>query len=248
VTEVTWDYTNLAKHYDNRADYPNKIVISTIQAMSLAPNISVADIGAGTGKLSRPLAHAGLSVLAVEPNDAMRSFGIKNTEGMNVRWNNGRGEDTQLGDTSVQAVFFGSSFNVVDQHATLMECRRIVQSMGWFACLWNHRNLSDALQSNIEEIIRSFIPEYNYGSRREDPTDVLQKSGLFSAITPLSEDFMVDIPRDAILDAWRSHGTLARQAGSRFGLIIDAIDKALPATEMVKVPYTTRLWYARFAQ
>ena len=40
---------------------------------------------------------------------------------------------------------------------------------GWFACMWNHRDVEDPIQKNIENIITSFIPNYDYGLRRQDP-------------------------------------------------------------------------------
>jgi ubiquinone/menaquinone biosynthesis C-methylase UbiE len=94
-------------------------------------------------------------------------------EGMSVTWTKGVGEKTGLPESSVHAAFFGSSFNVVDQKATLSEVARILVSCGYFACMWNHRDLNDHLQNEIEEIIRQMIPAYNYGSRREDPTAII---------------------------------------------------------------------------
>ena len=119
-----------------------------------------------TGKLARPLAERGLIVHAVEPNDEMRRRGLRNTEGLPVRWREGTGEDTGLVDRSVRAVTFGSSFNVVDQRAALRECRRVVEPGGWLCCLWNHRDLDDPLQARIEGNITAAIPGYQYGSRR----------------------------------------------------------------------------------
>lgn len=244
-TRTVWDYTALAAHYDNRADYAPPAIDHLVACMMLSPGDAVADVGAGTGKLARPLAERGLIVHAVEPNDEMRRRGIRNTEGLPVSWRDGAAESTGLTDCSVRAVTFGSSFNVVDQAAALQESRRVVEPRGWFCCLWNHRDLDDPLQARIEAIIRRRIPAYQYGSRREDPTGVLVESTLFECIQPFSFRFMVTMARGAFMDAWRSHGTLARQAGPAFAGILDAISAELD-TDVLVVPYTTRGWCARF--
>lgn len=247
MTTVTeWDYSTLAAFYDHRAEYAPAAIDQAISAMHLSRGDAVADVGAGTGKLARPMAERGLVVHAVEPNDEMRSHGIRNTEGLSVSWYDGTGERTGLADGCVRAVSFGSSFNVVEQKATLRECRRIVEPQGWFCCMWNHRDLEDPLQVRIEQIIRGAIPDYQYGSRREDPTAVLAASDLFEDIQPFASSFTAVMTRDAVMDAWRSHGTLARQAGPAFGDVLDAISATLKTTAL-RVPYTTRGWYARFS-
>lgn len=242
---VEWDYSALAAHYDSRADYSADAIDRALLGMGLVAGDRVGDIGAGTGKLARPLAERGLIVNAVEPNAEMRVRGIRNTEGLRVSWREGTGEATGLTSVSVKAVTFGSSFNVVDQRAALREARRVVMPRGWFCCMWNHRDLDDPLQARIEAIIRRCIPDYDYGSRREDPTPVLTLSGLFDGIQPFSASFHVDMRRDAVIDAWRSHGTVARQARGSFDAIIDAISAEL-RDDVVPVAYTTRGWYARF--
>lgn len=246
-TTVSWDYSSLAAHYDNRADYGSEALDEAIALAGLRSGDAVADIGAGTGKLAVPLARAGLVVHAVEPNAAMRSYGIRNTAEMPVSWSEGTGEATGLDDHCVRAVFFGSSFNVVDRTRALTECRRIVALAGWFGCLWNHRVLSDPTQTRIEDAIRDRIPDYRYGSRREDPTPDLTASGLFDSIHPICHRFVVPMRRSDIINAWRSHATLQRQAGDRFTEVIDAIAAVLPDGERIDVPYETRMWMARFA-
>jgi ubiquinone/menaquinone biosynthesis C-methylase UbiE len=245
MTRTEWDYSALAAHYDSRADYAASALDRALTGMGLSRGDRVADVGAGTGKLARPLAERGLAVNAVEPNDEMRSRGVRNTRGLPVTWREGTGEQTGLDAGSVKAVTFGSSFNVVDQRAALREARRIVEPRGWFCCLWNHRDLDDPLQGRIEAIIRRAIADYDYGSRREDPTPVLTLSGLFEGVQPFSAGFQVQMSRAAAIDAWRSHGTLARQAGARFPEIVDAIAAELD-DDVVSVAYTTRGWYARF--
>jgi ubiquinone/menaquinone biosynthesis C-methylase UbiE len=247
MTTVQWDYTDRAADYDKRADYSKQAVETVLQKTGAAPGKPVADIGAGTGKLTKLLASNGLTVRAVEPNDAMMAFGVKNTEGLSVTWTKGVGEKTGLPGSSVHAAFFGSSFNVLDQKATLLEVRRILVPEGYFVCMWNHRDLSDPLQNEIEGVIQQMIPDYNYGSRREDPTAIINASKLFGQVSYLEHTFKVEIPSNIFFEGWKSHATLERQAGPKFASVLKRIQELLKPYKVVDVPYTTRIWFARLA-
>ena len=246
--KVSWDYTEHASHYDKRADYCRDAIKSLLVAIGCDPSKPVADIGAGTGKLTKELLKHGLVVRSVEPNDAMRTIGLQNTEGKSVTWSVGTGEATGLPTSSVYAVFFGSSFNVVDQSLALSEASRILFPNGWLACMWNHRNLDDPIQQGIESIIKSSIPEYSYGSRRENPTNIVDTSGYFSGTKAIEGSFVWEMPKSDIIVAWKSHATLKRQAGTdkRFNTIIREIASYLDKLpESIDVPYTTRIYFAQ---
>jgi len=246
--KVDWDYTEHASHYDKRADYSADAIRDLLTATGCTAKAPVAEIGAGTGKLTKELLKHGLTVRSVEPNDAMRDIGIKNTRGQAVSWSVGTGEATGLPANSFYAAFFGSSFNVVDQVTTLSEVKRILVPRGWFACMWNHRKLDDPVQHRIESIIKEFIPTYAYGSRRQDPTDVINSSGYFSPVKSIERTFDWEMPKSDIIVAWRSHATLRRQAGDEatFERIIAEISKYLASLpQKINVPYATRIYFAQ---
>ena len=82
--KTEWDYTDRAHTYDARADYSDEAIRKLLMALNCEQGDKVADIGAGTGKLTKLLLAAGMEVSAVEPNDNMRMYGKKNTEGQSV--------------------------------------------------------------------------------------------------------------------------------------------------------------------
>jgi ubiquinone/menaquinone biosynthesis C-methylase UbiE len=246
--KVSWDYTEHASHYDKRADYSVDAIGGLLKAIGCESSKAVAEIGAGTGKLTKELLEHGLTVRSVEPNDAMRAIGVQNTKGKSATWSIGTGEATGLPASSFYAVFFGSSFNVVDQRLALVEVSRILIPKCWFACMWNHRDLDDPIQQRIESIIKSSIPAYSYGSRREDPTSVIDTSGHFSATKSIEGSFVWKMSKSDVIVAWKSHATLKRQAGSDsvFNAIIDQIAGYLDELpETIEVPYTTRIYFAQ---
>ena len=69
MTTTAWDYSALAAYYDQRAGYAAAAIDSAIAGMHLSAGDEVADVGAGTGKLARPMAERGIVVHAVEPNE-----------------------------------------------------------------------------------------------------------------------------------------------------------------------------------
>ncbi len=242
--KTMWDYSDRANTYDKRADYSYAAVKQLLDQIGCSKNTSVADIGAGTGKLTKILLAESLIVRAVEPNFNMRTIGMKNTQNRNVSWTEGVGEATGLPKQSFHAAFFGSSFNVVDQEKTLNEVARILVPDGWFVCMWNHRDLTDCLQKKIEQVIHIFIPNFNYGIRRKDPTDIIKSSSYFGEVERIQKRFIITMEADDIVDAWRSHDTLFRQSGDKFDEIINAISEELTLANY-KVPYFTRIWFSR---
>ncbi len=72
------DFTELAKFYGNRPGY-SKVVLECLKnhVFNSVGEGKVADIGAGTGKLTENLGEIGLHGFAVEPNEAMRTEAAK---------------------------------------------------------------------------------------------------------------------------------------------------------------------------
>lgn len=243
-----WDYSDLADAYLQRPDYSEDAVNSMLKITETNQNANVCDVGAGVAHLTLMLAKKGFKVNAVEPNDAMRKNGIIRTKDLkNVQWFEGVGENTKQENKSFDLVTFGSSFNVCDRQKALLETSRILKDKGWFACMWNHRDLKDNIQNKIEEIIKSVVDGYGYGTRREDQVDEINKSNLFGNVIHLSSDVIHTQTIDDCIEAWRSHATLERQAGEKFLEVITKIEKFLlnENLEKIQIPYKTNIWLAQ---
>lgn len=253
--KTQWDYTTLAKAYLQRADYANAAIDALLTLSGFPQNANksayICDVGAGVAHLTLMLAERGHKIEAVEPNDAMRELGIERTQKLIdkniVRWHEGTGEKTNQPANIFDIVSFGSSFNVCDRALALKESHRLLKDGGYFMCLWNHRDLDDAIQSEIEGIIRRHIPTYGYGTRREDQREIIEQSGLFENVVQLSSRVVFQQKRNDCIEAWRSHATLQRQAGSEFLAIISDIEQFLNARgkDTLPVPYTTHAWIAK---
>ncbi len=250
--QTVWDYTKLANAYIKRPDYSDTAIDQMCHLMGVNVDSKICDIGAGAGHLTIALGKRALSVKAVEPNDAMRENGIERTKKFkNISWYKGTAEQTHQDENQFDAVTFGSSFNVCDQKIALKESFRIGKSGAWFACMWNHRDLNDFIQKNIEDIIKSNLPNYDYGLRRQDQEPILKASGLFEVVKFIEGPVLHQQSIDECVEAWRSHGTLHRQTNENdklFNSIISEIETFLRSLRVkdITIPYVTRIWVAKF--
>ncbi len=246
--KTKWNYTTLADAYLKRPDYANAAIDATLSIADAKKGDKFCDVGAGVAHLTLMLAKRDLTVTAVEPNDAMRANGIKRTKGLlNVSWHEGTGEQTGQPSRSFNMVTFGSSFNVCDRQAALEETARVLKPGGWFACLWNHRQLDDPIQSGIEGIIKERVEDYDYGTRRKDQTAIIDASKLFGPVVHLDSSVVHEQTIPECVEAWRSHATLERQAGTAFGAVVAAIDEYLASLKVdkIQIPYSTNVWVAQ---
>jgi len=245
---TNWDYSELAQAYLKRPDYADSTLDALLATCQLPPGARVCDMGAGVAHLTLKLAQRGYAVTAIEPNDAMRQLGQQRTQTdfPELVWREGTAEASGEASSSYELISFGSSFNVTERALALRESARILKPGGWFACLWNHRDLQDPLQAEIEAVIKQHLPAYAYGSRREDQSAVIAASGLFGPVQQLEGRILHQQSRADCLQAWHSHATLQRQAGAVWPQVLQAIAQVLEqAPTTLQIPYTTRIWFAQ---
>lgn len=249
------DFTKLAKEYVNRVGYSETalgVLKDHIEARKGAIQ-AVADVGAGTGKLTQDLENLGLRGFAVEPNDAMRAEGIKLFEGRDsFQWSKGTAEITGLPDNSVDWLLMGSSFHWADAPVALEEFHRVLRPGGFFTAIWNPRNIeSSPLHMGIEEKIRGMVPHLKRVSSgsRANMQDMEKK--LLS--TPYFVDlFLIEAPHEAVMSkdrymgAWRSVNDIHAQAGDvLFAEILQMIEGEISHLDQVVVPYLSRAFTVR---
>jgi ubiquinone/menaquinone biosynthesis C-methylase UbiE len=248
------DFTALATHYINRPGYSERVLRALMAHIGAGGDSwRVADVGAGTGKLTEILAELGMEGYAVEPNDAMRSEGVgAGVGGGSFVWSKGFAEDTGLPANSVDWVFMASSFHWTDKPAALKEFHNILKPGGHFTALWNPRDVeSNELHQEIEGLIRSYVPELKrvssgLGSNMSGVDEDLLSSGLFEDLIFMEAPHEVEMTKSRYLNAWRSVNDIQVQAGpERFEKIMSGIESILGSADTIVVPYKTRAWTVR---
>lgn len=243
---IEWDYSALAAHYEKRAPYAEAALDTLLADCGLPARAHMVDIGAGTGRLTRYWLQRGHTVDAVEPCAEMRTIGAALAAG--ARWHASEGAATGLPDGCAQLVSYGSSFNVLQAGPAIAEARRLLGARGQVLLLWNHRKLDDPLQAGIEALIRTQVPNYGLGSRRQDPLPLWHAHASIDQVRHCEAPLLARQRVGDFLQGFRAHGTLIRQAGERFPAVLDALARYLGAhcpDGWIEVPMHTRAWSFR---
>ena len=103
------------------------------------------------------------------------------------------------------------------------------------------------MQNGIEEILKTHIKDYGYGTRREDQSEVVRESGLFEETVYIEGTIQHRILAEDFIEGWKSHRTVYRQAKEKFDVINKEIREFIESKgkEYIEVPYTTRIWMAQ---
>lgn len=121
-----------------RPSYPSSLIDFLCKNAGLKAGASVADVGSGTGILTRLLLDAGARVHAVEPNDAMRAAAETEFRGRpNFVSVKGTAEKTGLPSASVSLITCAQAFHWFEPAETRTEFARILAPGGRCAIFWN---------------------------------------------------------------------------------------------------------------
>ncbi|WP_036316489.1 class I SAM-dependent methyltransferase [Microbacterium sp. B24] len=135
--EMAASFGSAAKEYEaGRPTYPAAAVRWLLAP--IGPRPRVADVGAGTGKLTAALVDAGADVIAVEPDAAMLATLRETLPAVETLI--GSAERMNLPDESVDAVAFGQAWHWVDVAAASVEVGRVLKPGGVLGLVWNIRD------------------------------------------------------------------------------------------------------------
>jgi ubiquinone/menaquinone biosynthesis C-methylase UbiE len=251
------DFTGLAVDYEKyRPGYSSDAVRAIVSQLDRPVDAcDAADIGAGTGIFTRPLAQQGFrKVVAVEPNDDMRSEGIIATRGSPIEWRAGQGEKTGLADHSVDLVTMASSFHWVDFDRGIAEFHRVLRPSGCFTALWNPRLLeANPLLVEIEAKARAMAGDATRASsglsgRAEQMNRLFEKCKLFGPPSYIEGRHTVKFAPDAYLGVWRSVNDWRVKLGpDGFAKFMDFVSERIQGFEAIETTYLTRGWIVRKA-
>jgi SAM-dependent methyltransferase len=153
----------VANYVKYRPGYPSEIIRMLEREIDFDAQKDVADIGSGTGKLSRLFLGNDNLVYGVEPNDEMREAAEKMLEDyINFISIEGTAEHTALADRSIDIIVSGHAFHWFDSDAAKVEFLRILKPGGYVVLVWNEREKdSTDFMKDYENLIREHCPEYN---------------------------------------------------------------------------------------
>jgi SAM-dependent methyltransferase len=154
---ATRGFQTAGERYERgRPDYPPEAIDWTVAELGLTTGSGarVLDVGAGTGKLTRPLLERRLEVIAVEPVEGMRATLRVTAPRTDVRA--GQAEALPLADDEVDGIVAGQAFHWFANAVTLNEFARVLRPPGRLALIWNRRDLDQPLQAEIERLVAPY--------------------------------------------------------------------------------------------
>ena len=221
-----------ADYVAGRPDYPAEAV-----AWLLGDAVEVADVGAGTGKLTAALVRAGAHVTAVEPDAGM--LDALRREVPEATALQGAAEHLPLADAAVDVVVLGQAWHWVDVPAASAEAARVLRAGGRLGLVWNVRD------STADWVAR--LGELMHGSAAEQAieTDAVAVAAPFGPLERRTWTWNRSMTVDTVLSMAASRSYLIAMEPDERAAVLDRI-RALLETHPdtagraeFPMPYTT---------
>jgi SAM-dependent methyltransferase len=158
----------VADLYDRtRPDYPAEAVAHLVAVLDLRPGRVLADVGAGTGKLTRLLVPSGAEVHAVEPVAGMREELARRSPGVVVH--DATAEELPFAGASLDAVTAAQAVHWFGP-GWAGELARTLRPGAAVAIVYNVRDRDQPVQATISDVrarVAGDAPSYASGRWRE---------------------------------------------------------------------------------
>lgn len=197
----------------------------------------VADVGAGTGKLSKQLRDRGVEVIAVEPLAGMREQLRQAAPGVTVLA--GTAEQIPLADGSVDAVLMAQAWHWVEPKRAVPEVARVLAPGGRLGVLWNLRDERDGLVARLSTIMQSWESP-DHGGHRPD------FGSPFGPVERLDVEWVYRLSPDAVLDYVGSRSYVITMAEEQRAQVLASVRElvatypSLQGATEVSLPQVTR--------
>ncbi len=236
-----------------RPGYPPAAVRWLAAALDLGPGRCVADVGAGTGKLTQALAELGCSVVAVEPVAPMRARLRASLPAVHALA--GTAEALPLDDAGLDAETVAQAFHWFDAQAALAEIARVLRGGGGLGLVWNTWDAGQPLQRALHAIVERYrdgAPGHCYRERSDDEgwrarwRDAVAASGRFSVLEHRGFGHAQRLARDELAERIASISFVAALPAERRAAALGEVDRLardLPAR--VELRYACDVFVAR---
>jgi len=169
--------TRVENYIKYRPSYPLEIIDFLKEKKILAKDTIIADIGSGTGILTKLFLDNSNRVYGIEPNKDMRNAAEKNLqEYANFSSLEGSAESTGLEDNCVNLIIAGQAFHWFDVEEAKREFKRILKPNGNVALIWNNRGKTGSdFDRGYENFTLKYGTDYKEVRKNEKNVDLFFK-------------------------------------------------------------------------
>lgn len=225
-----------------RPNYPQDAINYIVQELGLGPQTIVADLAAGTGKMTRMLQASGSQIVAIEPVEGMRKKFASQLPKIEVL--NGTAERMPLASQSLDAIVVAQAFHWFNGNLALQEIHRVLKPNAKMALVWNVRDENIEWVAKLNEIIDPYekgAPRYRHGAwKKAFSTTTLYSDLKYSQFTNIQTG---DI--EMIVDRISSISFIASLSELELKSVQDQVRKLVEGhlqtagTDIVEMPYRT---------
>jgi len=233
-----------------RPGYPPAMYDLLARECGLRPEQIIADIGSGTGLLSKLFLDRGNPVFAVEPNPEMRAGGEEFLRSyLNFTSINGSAEATTLADASVDFVAAGQAFHWFNPTAARREFQRILKPGGFVVVAWNDRRISETrFAREYEDLLVRFSTDYTRVRETYPEAAAMQRffgeSNFHSAELPNFQEFDFD----GLAGRLRSSSYAPKEGHANYEPMMNELKRIFDENQVdgrVRMTYTTQIYFGQ---
>lgn len=242
--EMSLSFGSAARAYESgRPDYPREAVdwmLAPVRQYDRA--LRVADVGAGTGKLTRTIAETGAEVVAIDPDPDMLGALREHVHGVPTFV--GTAERMPLPDASLDAMLLGQAWHWVAVAAASAEAGRVLRAGGVLGLVWNIRDESVPWVAALSRAM--------HGSHAERmlSADGVRVGAPFDGLEQRTWSWTRTLTRSALIDMVSSRSYVITASDAERGAILAEVGRLFDerrvvdaaGTEVVDLPYTTHAY------
>ncbi len=238
MTEQATSFGAQAEVYDRaRPEYPSEAVAWMLPADAR----DVADVGAGTGKLTSGLVAEGRTLTAIDPDPQMLARLSERLPG--IRTLVGTGENLPLPDASMDAVVFGQAWHWVEPPRASAEVARVLRPGGTLGLIWNVRDDGEPWVRELTAVMHT-----------SDAEELIAAGGPVVAepFGPLEHEtfrWMASFTVESLVELAASRSYIITATSERRAEVLTSVralgSRVADAAGLIAMPYVTHAYRAR---